>query len=171
MSRGFTLIELLVVLAIIAIIASIIATIINPLEIARRARDATRLTDLANLQIAINILIQENPKVSTSLLCHSPSTPPCSGTSIDPGSRNSDGTGWVKVEFDPLASGIITASSLPADPLNTGEFVYSYATNRTGDKWEINATLESEKEKIRMSQDGGNNLQKYEIGLSLDILN
>lgn len=171
MSRGFTLIELLVVIAIIAILATIVIIIINPLEITRRARDATRLSDLASLQIGINALIQENPKGITSLLCRAPSTPPCSGTSTDPNSRNSDGTGWVKVEFDPLTSGIITASSLPADPLNTGEFVYTYATNRTGDKWEINAVLESEKEGWRMQQDGGNNPQKYEIGLSLNILN
>ncbi len=169
MSRGFTLIELLVVIAIIAILAAIISIIINPLEITRRARDATRLSDLANLQIGINVLIQEKPGASQTVLCQAPSSPPCFGISTDPSSRNPDGTGWVKVKFDP--KGPVATSTLPVDPINSGQFVYSYATNETGDKWEINATLESEKESWRMSQDGGNNPQKYEIGLSLNILN
>lgn len=168
MSKGFTLIELLVVISIIAIIAAVVSIIINPLETIRRARDANRLSDLANLQIAVNVLIQEKPGLSQTVLCQAPSSPPCSGTSTDPNSRNPDGSGWVKVKFDP--QGPISSSTLPIDPLNSGQSVYAYATNATGDKWEINAVLESDREKWRMSQDGGNNPQKYEIGLSLDIL-
>ncbi|MDP3732961.1 MAG: prepilin-type N-terminal cleavage/methylation domain-containing protein [Candidatus Daviesbacteria bacterium] len=168
MSRGFTLIELLVVISIIAILAAIVSIIINPIETIRRARDATRLSDLANLQIGINVLIQEKPGASQIVLCQAPATPPCFGISTDPSSRNPNGSGWVKVKFDP--QGPISASTLPIDPLNSGPSIYQYATNETGDKWEINATLESDREGWRMSQDGGNNLQKYEVGLSLNIL-
>lgn len=166
--KGFTLIELLVVIAIIAIIASIVAIIINPLETIRRARDATRLSDLANLQMGINILLQENAEGGQKILCYN-LTPPCSGTSTDPNSRNSDGTGWVKVKFDP--QGPISSSTLPSDPINSGIYIYSYSTDDTSDKWEINTVLESDKEAWRMSHDGGNNPNKYEVGLSLDILN
>lgn len=170
MSRGFTLIELLVVIAIIAIIASIVAIIINPLETIRRARDATRLSDLANLQMGINILLQENAQENQKILCHN-LTPPCSGisNSADPNTRKTDGSGWAKVKFDP--QGPISTSTLPSDPQNSGAYIYSYGTDEQGDKWEINAVLESNKESWRMGQDGGNNPQKYEVGLSLNILN
>lgn len=167
---GFTLIELLVVISIIAIITSIVAIIINPLETIKRSRDAVRLSDVASLQLAINTLVQENLRSSQGLLCQSPAAPPCSGNSDDPNpnTRKTDGTGWVKVKFDP--QGPISASTLPADPINSGGYVYTYATNQTGDKWEINTMLESDKEKWRMEQDGGNNLTKYEVGLNLAIL-
>lgn len=171
MSKGFTLIELLVVISIIAIIAAVVSIIINPLETIRRARDANRLSDLANLQIAINVLIQEKPGASQTVLCQAPSSPPCSGTSTDSNSRNPDGSGWVKVKFDPAGAGPISSSTLPTDPINSGGSVYTYATNAAGEKWEINAVLESDREKWRMQQDGGNNPNKYEIGLGLDILN
>ncbi len=169
-NTGFTLIELLVVISIIAIIASIVAIIINPLETIRRSRDAIRLSDLANLQMGINILIQENQGSGLNLLCYPPASPPCSGASNNPGpdTRKTDGTGWIKVKFDP--QGPISASTLPADPINSGGYVYRYATNADGDKWEIDAVLESDKEGWRMQQDGGNNQTKYEVGLSLTIL-
>lgn len=168
--RGFTLIEMLVVIAIIAIIASVVVLILNPMETIRRSRDVTRLSDLANLQLAINTLVQENPGSGTTMLCSPPTSPPCLGVSNypSPDTKKPDGTGWVKVKFD--STGPITASTLPVDPINSGQYVYVYATNATGDKWEINATLESEKEMWRMGQDGGNNPNKYEIGLNLAIL-
>ncbi len=168
--KGFTLIELLVVVSIIAIIAAIIVIIINPLEMMQRSRDVARLSDLANLQLAINTLVQENPGSGATMLCSPPASSPCLGVSNDlsPDTKKPDGTGWVKVKFDPR--GPITASTLPVDPINSGQYIYVYATNATGDKWEIHATLESKKEMWRMSQDGGNNPNKYEVGLNLAIL-
>lgn len=168
-NKGFTLIELLVVITLIAILSAIISTIINPLEILKRGRDSIRLSDLANVQIAINVLIQDNPDSKESRLCEN-LIPPCLGTSADTDAdvRKTDGKGWVKVVFYP--KGPITASTLPIDPVNSGEYIYSYATNESGDKWEIDAKLESERENWRMNLDGGNNPNKYEVGLDLNIL-
>lgn len=165
---GFTLIELLVVIAIIAIIASIVVVIINPLETIRRSRDAARLSDLASLQLGINILVQENRGSGYGVLCQG--LPPCSGTSdsSDPNTRKVDGTGWIKVKSD--RTGPILASTLPIDPINLNPYIYTYTTDTSGNTWEINTVLESDKEKIRMLQDGGNNPDKYEIGSDLKIL-
>lgn len=169
--NGLTLIELLVVIAILAIISSIIMVIINPLEIIRRTRDSSRLLDLANLQLAIHVLIQENQGSPLGLLCEPPAYPPCSGSSTDPGgeTRKTDGTGWVKIALS--ANGPISAPTLPVDPINSGILIYTYAVNREGNKWELNAVMESDREKVRMEQDGGNNPNKYEVGLDLNILN
>lgn len=168
--NGFTLVEMLVIIATVTIIAFVAALILNPMKIIRRSRDVARISDLANLQLAINTLIQENPGPSAHILCASPASPPCSGASSDPSpdTKKPDMTGWVKVKFD--SRGAITASILPVDPINSGNYIYVYATNAAGDKWEINATLESEREIWRMSQDGGNNPNKYEVGLNLAIL-
>ncbi|MBU0999767.1 prepilin-type N-terminal cleavage/methylation domain-containing protein, partial [Patescibacteria group bacterium] len=67
--KGFTLVELLVVIAIIAILAAVVVLIINPLELTRRGRDAARLTDLSNLQQAINVAVQEATGSAATILC------------------------------------------------------------------------------------------------------
>ncbi len=52
-SFGFTLIELLVVIAIIGILASIVLVSINSTRI--KARDARRMSDLRNVQLALEM--------------------------------------------------------------------------------------------------------------------
>ncbi|MDP3758194.1 MAG: prepilin-type N-terminal cleavage/methylation domain-containing protein, partial [Candidatus Daviesbacteria bacterium] len=113
-AHGFTLVELLVVIAIIAILAAVVVLIINPLEITRRGRDAARLSDLANLQGAINVAVQEATSSSAAILCAG-TTVPCSGLS-NTGTRVSDGTGWVKVNLSIQNS--VSVPTLPIDPTN-----------------------------------------------------
>lgn len=50
-SKGFTLVELMVVIAIIAILTGIIVT--NFTQAKAKARDAKRISDIANLQLAL----------------------------------------------------------------------------------------------------------------------
>ncbi len=165
---GFTLVELLVVIAIIAILAAVVVLIVNPIELMKRSRDAARLTDLANLQQAINVAAQEATSSGNEILCFG-TTVPCQGNSGGGASRASNGTGWVKVN---LSGKSVSVPTLPIDPLNTGTNIYSYASD--GSTWEINAVLESIQQvetNKRMEVDGGDNLAVYEVGSKLDLIN
>ena len=171
--RGFTLVELLVVIAIIAILAAVVVLIINPLELTRRGRDAARLTDLANLQQAINVAVQEATGSGTEeILCVNGLTNgACSGLSSDTGSRAADGTGWVKVNLSTQNS--VSVPTLPADPTNSSVYHYTYCSD--GSAWEINAVLESEQQINKMANDGGNEnttdtTGRYEVGSDLTLI-
>lgn len=173
--RGFTLVELLVVIAIIAILAAVVVLIINPLELTRRGRDAARLTDLANLQQAINVAVQEAPDSGTEdILCVGGfplGATSCTGKSTDAGSRAVDGTGWVKVNLG--AQNSVSVPTLPADPTNSAVYHYTYCSD--GNAWEINTVLESEQQKNKMAEDGGNEnatdiTGRYEVGSALTLI-
>ncbi len=167
-NKGFTLVELLVVIAIIAILAAVIALIINPLELTKRSRDAARLTDLSNLQQAINVAAQEATASGTDILCKPPATAPCTESSNPEGAatRKSDGTGWVKVDMSTQKS--VSVPTLPIDPVNSTTYKYTYKSN--GTTWEINAVLESDQQKDKMKSDGGNDVNVYEVGSDLTLI-
>ncbi|EKE05256.1 MAG: hypothetical protein ACD_19C00380G0003 [uncultured bacterium] len=164
LTKGFTLVELLVVIAIIAILAAVVVLIINPLELTRRGRDAARLSDLANLQQAINVAVQEATGSAATILCEG-GTVPCPGSS-NTGTRNSDGTGWVKVNLSAQKS--VSVPTLPVDQLNTVVNHYTYCSDGSG--WEINTALESQKESGKAGADGGNEDTLYEVGSDLTLI-
>ncbi len=163
-AQGFTLVELLVVIAIIAILAAVVVLIINPLELTRRGRDAARLSDLANLQSAINVAVQEATGSSAAILC-SQGGATCTGKSnVD--SRNSNGTGWVKVDLSSSKS--VSVATLAVDPTNSASNHYTYCSDGTG--WEIDAALESQQQSGKAGGDGGNDTALYEVGSSLTLI-
>ncbi len=164
-NRGFSLVELLVILAILAILAIIINSVINPLEIAKRSRDATRLADLTQLQKVINFIALEDITGTTNTVCFDNQ---CQGLSTDENATKTDGTGWVKVNL--AAQKIVSMSKLPLDPLNNGLNVYAYKGDPLNNNWEINAALESSAYRDRMKNDGGDDDDKYEIGTKLTII-
>ena len=164
--KGFTLVELLVVIAIIAILAAVVVLIINPLELTRRGRDAARLTDLANLQQAINVAVQEATGSGQNIACAG-SGSSCTETSVV-GTRATDGTGWVKVNLGVQTS--VSVPTLPVDPTNSSGvsgLYYRYCGN--GDNWEIRTKLESVQQSPKMSNDGGADNTTYQVGSKLDI--
>lgn len=167
-TQGFTLVELLVVIAIIAILAAVVILIINPLELMKRGRDATRLKDLSNLSSAINVSLQEALTAPVTILCKESGQYPCVGRSNNEG-RSTNGTGWVKADLSQKA---VTVPTLPVDPINDGDYHYTYcAANLDGqDGWEINATLESDQLKSKMYSDGGNEGDRYEVGSNYFLL-
>ena len=162
--RGFTLVELLVVIAIIAILAAVVVLIINPLELTRRGRDAARLSDLANLQQAINVSVQEATSSSAAILCNGGATP-CSGSS-NIGGRTSDGSGWVKVNLSSQQS--VSVPTLPVDPINDTTNHYTYCSDGSG--WEINTALESQQQSSKLGGDGGEDNNLYEVGSNLGLI-
>ena len=62
----------------------------------------------------------------------------------------------------------MTVSTLPIDPLNNNEFHYTYCADN--DSWEMNTTLESDNLKAKMFSDGGNELDRYEVGSNYFLL-
>ncbi len=151
-------------LTIIAILAAVVVLIINPLELTRRGRDAARLTDLANLQQAINVAVQEATGSAATILCSNGSTP-CNGSS-NTGTRGSDGTGWVKVDMSTQRS--VSVPTLPIDPINDANNHYTYCSD--GSAWEINAKLESTQQSGKMGTDGGDDPVLYEVGSNLRLI-
>lgn len=164
--KGFTLVELLVVIAIISAMAAAVVLMINPLELTARGRDSTRLIDLANLQNAISVAVQEAATTTAlnAILCVGMS-PPCRGTSRTDG-RTPDGTGWVKVDISAQKS--VSMPTLPIDPTNSTSRHYTYCSDGSG--WEIDSTLESQKEQSKLGGDGGNDPAYYEVGSNLNLI-
>ncbi|MDO8514755.1 MAG: prepilin-type N-terminal cleavage/methylation domain-containing protein [bacterium] len=58
-SRGFTLIELLVVIAIIGLLSSVVLASLNGAR--KKGRDARRLADLKQLQVAMELYYSDQP--------------------------------------------------------------------------------------------------------------
>lgn len=168
-ARGFTLVELLVVIAIIAILAVIVGVVINPIELRKRSNDAARLSDMANLQQAINVAAQEATVSGEAILCKDLAVP-CTGSSNVgeiTAARKSDGTGWVKVDLSAQKS--VSMPVLPVDPINSDTLFYTYKSDGIG--WELNATLESDQQTTKMVNDGGDNAGRYEVGSTLGLIN
>lgn len=131
-SKGFTLIELLVVIAIIGVLASIVlASLANA---RRKSRDARRITDLKQLQLA-NELYFDGAGIGQYAL----STATCSAT---PGTGDDENRG-----LQALANkGYIP--TVPRDPLRTGApdtngcYAYATASSPTRTAYHIGASLE-----------------------------
>ncbi len=167
-SRGFTLIELLVVIAIIAVIAAVVIMLVNPLEILRKSRDSTRLSDLKGLMKSIEVAMQDVGGDPATFLCYTPSTAPCTESSNTVGNmRTNNGTGWVKINFSAMQN--VTMATLPIDPSNNSTYFYTYRSD--GTTYEFNAVLESQQNQPLMQNDGGDNDNVYEVGSSLTLIN
>ena len=68
--RGFTLIELLVVIAIIGILSSVVLASLNSAR--QKSRDAKRVSDIQNLQLALELSFDSNNEYPDDLLSLSP---------------------------------------------------------------------------------------------------
>lgn len=154
---------LLVILSLAAITVLTVRTVSTPVELQKQARDAARLNDLANIQIAINNA--KNANVNLPLCVGT--TAPCQGksNSLDPQVTKIDGSGWVKINLEKIVKTGLTV--LPVDPLNTDIYYYRYCSD--GKDWEIETKLESEQQKPKMINDGGIDPATYEVGSKLGL--
>jgi len=170
LNKGFTLIELLVVIAILGILATLVVLAINPAEIQKKGRDATRLSDLATIRKAIDLSIADGKTI--------PGTVAVPFTGVSTGTRNaSDPTNYVGMDVSKYLS------VLPVDPrqsatdatllsdgttsIAAGGMVYSFKSN--GKTYEINAYLESTDNAPVASNDGGTSATVYEIGTNAGL--
>ncbi len=188
--KSFTLIELLVVLALVAILSVVVILTLNPAELIKQARDSNRLSDLSTINTALNLFSADVTSgfmgTSTIVYVSIPSaSPTCSGVGLPalPSTytyncvttanlRNTDGTGWIPVNFQRISSNS-PISQLPVDPINTTS-TRLYYTYVAGGSWELNATVEASKNKLGgsgdlVSKDGGSAASQYEIGNNLNL--
>ncbi len=194
---AFTLIELLVVIAVIAILSVVIVLVLNPAELLRQSRDATRVSDMASLNTAIGLFSadQSNGTLGSANTIYVSIPDPIAtstlgdqcqglGLPVPPSSynyfcaasstfRKVDGTGWIPINFN-QASFRSPLASLPIDPINASSSrnYYTYETN--GSQYEVTSPMESNKYKLAgandiVSTDGGTLASVYEKGTKLGL--
>lgn len=168
MNKGFTGIELIVMLGLLAVVSAGTWLILNPLELKRRMNDSIRIADMGILQQAITNSLNESTISGKLVLCPN-GQPSCKGSTLDSDSNKlkSDGTGWIKADLSAQKS--INLPTLPIDPLNEGNYNYSFSSDGKG--WELSTVLESNYYKQKMISDGGDNDSKYEVGTNLTLIN
>ncbi len=183
---SFTLIELLVVLALVAILSVVVILTLNPAELIKQARDSNRLSDLATINTALNLFSADVTSgfmgTSTVVYISIPDTSPtCANLGLPTSTaytyncvtaanlRNTDGTGWIPVNFQRISSNS-PVSQLPIDPINTTT-TGNYYVYVTGGSWVLTAIPESAKQKTELSTNP--NLSKFPgvigMGNNLDI--
>ena len=163
--RGFTLIELLVVVSILGLIAVAALVALNPAEGQRKARDAKRARDLSTLQAAIDQYLSDGNAAACTAAggCVSTDTTSCSA-------------GWASVNL------CTYLNALPTDPVNgQSRSLLGTATTATAEyrimmtaagTYEIDAIQESASSTDRALQDGGDDVNRLEVGTDqgLDLL-
>lgn len=185
------MVELIVVICLIAIISAIVIVAIAGGEVINKSNDAIRVSDMQSLNRSVSAY---QASVGTSLgsvntvyISLPDSNANCSSYSLPtlpagwsyackPSSsyRNTNGTGWLPVNFSSSGSGI-SIPTLPVDPTNSvsGRSYYSYVTNGNGN-WELNCSMKAQSNSTgfdsdKISVDGGDDPTKYEIGNDLTL--
>ena len=173
----------MIVIVILAILSAIVIFALNPTELFKKSRDSRRLADMNILYKAITFMESWNtnnfsigtstviylslPDTSSTCSTYSLPTPP-SGYSYScvttANLRNTDGTGWVPIDFS-INDSNKYFSSLPIDPTNSVNYYYSY---NPGGSFEINAFLESTDNITKYAlNDGGDSMNAIEVGTDL----
>lgn len=184
--KGFTLLELIIVIGILAILGSVSVLVLNPVELFRQARDATRVNDLSSLGSAVTQYISTisaydlNGAGHVNTACaagaggmvYAYAAPTTNSFTLRAGgyqvaaSHANDGTGWLPVPFSNMDSAPI--ATLPIDPVNTGDYIYRYACDQASGTFELNGKFESAKYTSgagnKMTKDGGDTDDFFEIG-------
>ena len=120
--KGFTLVELLVVIAIIGLLSTLAIVALGSAR--EKARDSKRLSDLRQIQTALELSYTENSAypIATDLLLGDPAATGCL-----------DATGFVAAGCANAFMGLV-----PEDP-GANSYVYNSADGTT---YSIDATLE-----------------------------
>ena len=161
--RGFTLLELIIVIGILAILGAVTVLVLNPAQLLAQARDTTRISDLSSIMSAIGYYLSGDitgggayvfvpgPRVTSGTACGFASgCPVASATDI----YAVNNTGWVGIDFTALVGGSPIAT-LPRDPLNNANYNYSYIGVNSNKTFKLDARLESDKHKTKMTIDSG----------------
>ena len=124
--RGFTLIELLVVIGIIGLLASLSVVGVNNSR--KKANDARRLSDIKQIQTALEMYYLEHPYYPPNSLGDE------LGTS-QYGCLGNNGFNITDACSEPMYMG-----QIPVDPKSEGDYRYRYLS--TMDSYTITFTLE-----------------------------
>lgn len=155
-TEGFTIVEILVVVSIVLMMLTLVLLYVNPIKNKKRSRDNKRLSSLQTLDRYVNEYTLDNQIYpdEASVLRRSNVLPAPSDQ------LQGITSGWILADFSEYGS------VLPTDPLNDGDYFYSYTHN--GVSYELNAKLEYNLD--LMENDGGNDPNLYEIGNNLTLM-
>jgi prepilin-type N-terminal cleavage/methylation domain-containing protein len=160
---GFTLIELLIVITIIGILSGVLLMVINPARYLARARDSRRVSDIRALGGAISYAL------SAGYIRLQDTTSGCPTCTSTTGTKDVDGVnGWVIFTTVGAEGPSDFIATLPEDPINNSTYYYEFASD--GNKFELNATLEDPVYYVKLTNEGGTDMTKYEIGTSLTLI-
>jgi len=183
--QGFTLAEMIITVGILIVLTSAAALIINPIEYFKQSRDVQRMSDLKNLQTAVERYKYSGSRIGSlgsvntiyiSLVggnssCTNLELPSLVGgwsyycVTSQASLQNIDGTGWIPVNL----SGVGSLSTLPIDPTNNLSYFYAYAVNSSG-QIEFIAGLESQKYLLSAAaSDKGRDSTHFESGEDLTL--
>ena len=130
-------------MALIVFLSSVLVLQFNPSQKKQQGRDNVRISNVIEIERVINEYFLDNYKY--------------------PGDANklyqSNGTNWI-----PVTNLTKYAPFLPTDPDNN-----KYYYMHDGRSYEINSTFEFYKDK--MKNDNGNNINVYETGTNLNLIN
>lgn len=185
--KGFTLIELLLVVAVIAVLSVIIILTLNPAEILRQTRDASRVSDLSAVKSGILLFLSDVATSSSALgiqrVCYYYATgfttttctswfPTATAATVASTSRQINGAGWIPINLNAISSGA-PFGTWPIDPVNNVNYFYSYTANSTSG-FKLAAKMESVKysasgSRDTVSTDGGVDNTTFEMGTVPDL--
>lgn len=169
LKRGFTLIELIIVITILITLGVVIVALIDPAEILAQSRDSQRISDLATLKGASQLVLAAGVPSNYSTVCYNTAAPTGSnqptaniyttlmtavgasgyGTTATSSAQLVDGNGWVRIDYRTPSTGK-ALTSLPLDPTNalSSGLYYRWGCNKFSSYlYEVDAALESEKYK------------------------
>ncbi|GIW69671.1 MAG: hypothetical protein KatS3mg101_0418 [Patescibacteria group bacterium] len=153
---GVTLLEVVLVSAVLLILLGVVYSLVSPSASKAKARDNKRLSDISNLDRAINEyrIDRQSYPGSQNVLYTSITTPAGSPNVYSPTS------GWIPADLSDYLP------KYPTDPINDLTYYYEYIQNGSG--YEISARMEYLTEEPQ--NDGGNDPLKYELGTNLLLI-
>lgn len=160
---GFSLTELLIIIAIVVVLAVVVVLVANPTKMLAKSRDAQRHDDLTALSTAVDLYLADN-RDFTGL-----SGPYRSIGQTETMSQKNDGSGWIPLKFNLISSGA-PFGVLALDPINNENYHYTFAVNPQNKTYEIDCIFELQSNIDKESNDGGNNINAYEVGTDLTLL-
>ncbi len=184
-NKAFTLLELLIVIGVLATLATVVILVLNPAELLKQSRDAKRLSEIKVIDDAIRLYTFNSNTLyygtsSVVYLSLPSSNSNCSSytglPSLSSGwtyackpesdYRKVDGTGWIPVNFSSTQAGPSLAI-LPVDPINNSSYYYAYIPG----SWSLTTKIESIKFIPTAQNDGGYDLNRFELGSNLALWN
>ncbi|MEK7568866.1 MAG: type II secretion system protein [Patescibacteria group bacterium] len=146
--KGFTLVELLVVIAIISLLSSIVLTSLNSARM--KARDARRLSEMRQIQLALEMYYHANGNYPIVLAY---AVPP---------SQDINWSTTLASALNPYLSTLSKESALAG-------YGYLYSSTNAGQKYGLATGLESSGNFSLLTNDGGYYSGYYELGLSPSV--